>query len=303
MNRTPGPSQTSRTRVHEETRKKLLVFQRNELTEYYIYSLLAAKVKDEENRKLLKEIAGDELAHHDFYRGLTQKNLNPQRWKVFLFYWTARIFGLTFTLKLMEKGEERAQNAYREVYAELPEVRKIAEEEEEHEHELLNLIAEEHLNYVGSVVLGLNDALVELTGTLAGLTFALQNTRLIALAGLITGVAASFSMGASEYLSTKTEGSSAQEPFKSALYTWTAYLITVAALILPFLLLTNYLLSLGITLLVGILIILLFNFYISVVKDLPFRRRFLEMTLISLGVAVLSFSIGYLIRLLLGVDL
>ena len=154
-----------------------------------------------------------------------------------------------------------------EIYEELPEVRKIAEEEEEHEHELLNLIAEEHLDYVGSIVLGLNDALVELTGTLAGLTFALQNTRLIALAGLITGIAASFSMGASEYLSTKAEGTGEQEPFKSAVYTWIAYLITVAALILPYLLLTNYLLSLGITLLVGILIILFFNFYISVVRS------------------------------------
>ncbi|NLY89687.1 MAG: rubrerythrin family protein [Firmicutes bacterium] len=298
MNRTPAT-----VPLREETCKKLLVFQRNELTEYHIYSLLAVKAKNEANRKLLKEIAGDELAHHDFYRELTKKDLNPQWWKVFVFYWAARIFGLTFTLKLMEKGEERAQNAYMEIYEELPEVRKIAEEEEEHEHELLNLIAEEHLDYVGSIVLGLNDALVELTGTLAGLTFALQNTRLIALAGLITGIAASFSMGASEYLSTKAEGTGEQEPFKSAVYTWIAYLITVAALILPYLLLTNYLLSLGITLLVGILIILFFNFYISVVKDLPFRRRFLEMTGISLGVAVLSFSIGYIIRLLLGVDL
>src|SRR5690554_1290997 len=203
----------------------------------------------------------------------------------------------------METGEKRSKNAYEQIYAELPEVKRIAEDEKEHEHELINLIAEERLNYVSSIVLGLNDALVELTGPLAGLTFALQNTRLIALAGLITGVAASFSMGASEYLSTKTEGGGEQEPLKSALYTWTAYLITVAALILPFLLLTDYLLSLGITLLVGILIILLFNFYISVVKDLPFRRRFLEMTVISLGVAGLSFSIGYIIRLLLGVDL
>lgn len=298
MNRTP-----TSTPLGEEILKKLLVFQRNEITEYHIYSLLAAKVKDGENRRVLKKIAGEELAHYEFYRKFTQKSIKPQRWKIFLFYWMARIFGLTFTLKLMETGEERAKKAYNEIYTELPEVQKIAEEEDRHEHELLNLIAEEHLNYVGSVVLGLNDALVELTGTLAGLTFALQNTRLIALAGLITGVAASFSMGASEYLSTKTEGGGGQEPFKSALYTWTAYLITVAALILPFLLLTNYLLSLVITLLVGILIILLFNFYISVVKDLPFRRRFLEMTVISLGVAALSFSIGYLIRLLLGVDL
>lgn len=289
--------------IREETRKRLLVFQRNELTEYYIYTLLASRIKDKDNKKLLQQIAGDELAHHDFYREYTQKSVNPQRWKVFLFYWIAGIFGLTFSLKLMENSEERAKNSYDEVCGEIPEVRKISEEEDRHEHELLNLIAEERLNYVGSIVLGLNDALVELTGTLAGLTFALQNTRLIALAGLITGVAASFSMGASEYLSTKTEGSGIQEPFKSALYTWTAYLITVAALILPFLLLTNYLLSLAITLLVGILIILLFNFYISVVKDLPFRRRFLEMTGISLGVAILSFSIGYVIRLLLGVDL
>lgn len=113
---------------------------------------------------------------------------------------------MTFTLKLMEKGEERAQSAYMEIFEELPEVRKIAEEEKHHEYQLLNLITEEHLDYVGSIVLGLNDALVELTGTLAGLTFALQNTRLIALAGLITGIAASFSMGASEYLSTKAEG-------------------------------------------------------------------------------------------------
>src|SRR5690606_1170276 len=100
MNRTAAPAS-----LKEETLKKLLVFQRNELTEYHIYSRLAAKVKDEENRRVLDEIAKDELAHHDFYRQLTGKNINPDRWKVFLFYWAARIFGLTFTLKLMEKGE------------------------------------------------------------------------------------------------------------------------------------------------------------------------------------------------------
>ena len=186
MNRTPANAP-----IREEIRKKLLVFQRNELTEYYIYSLLAAKAKNEENRKLLKEIAGDELAHHDFYRGLTQESLNPQRWRVFLFYWAARIFGLTFMLKLMEMGEERAKNAYEEIYAELPEVRKIAEDEDRHVDELLNLISEEHLNYVGSVVLGLNDALVELTA-LWPANFRPSRHRLIALAGLITGVAACF---------------------------------------------------------------------------------------------------------------
>jgi VIT1/CCC1 family predicted Fe2+/Mn2+ transporter len=151
-------------------------------------------------------------------------------------------------------------------------------------------------------VLGLNDALVELTGTLAGLTFALQNTRLTALSGLITGIAASFSMGASEYLSNKADEGRPAEAFKSALYTWVAYLITVFALILPYLLFSNYFLSLALTLTIGVVVILVFNYYIAVAKDWPFWPRFLEMAAISLGVAGLSFVIGILLRVFLQVD-
>ncbi len=286
----------------QKTLKRILGFQKNEITEYHIYSRLSQKIKGANNKKILQQIATDELRHYNFYKDYTGKEVNPNKWKIFKFYWISRIFGLTFGLKLMEKGEERAKNVYEEVATELPEVKKISEEEDRHEQELLNLIEEDRLNYISSIVLGLNDALVELTGTLAGLTFALQNTRLTALAGLITGVAASFSMGASEYLSNKTEGNDSSEAFKSALYTWTAYVITVIALILPYLLLADYFLSLILTLAVGILIILVFNFYISVAKDLSFRKRFLEMSAISLGVAALSFGIGYFIRIFLGVD-
>jgi VIT1/CCC1 family predicted Fe2+/Mn2+ transporter len=288
--------------IGQKTIKRLLGFQKNEITEYHIYNRLSQKIKGEKNKKVLRQIATDELRHYNFYKDYTGKDVKPSKRKIFKFYWIARIFGLTFGLKLMEKGEERAKNVYEEVATELPEVKNISEEEDEHEQELLNLIEEERLNYISSIVLGLNDALVELTGTLAGLTFALQNTRLTALAGLITGIAASFSMGASEYLSNKTEGNNSQEAFKSALYTWTAYLITVIALILPYLLLSNYFLCLILTLAVGIIIILVFNFYISVAKDLSFRKRFLEMSAISLGVAALSFGIGYFIRIFLGVD-
>ncbi|HPJ72903.1 MAG TPA: rubrerythrin family protein, partial [bacterium] len=41
---------------------------------------------------------------------------------------------------------------------------------------------------------------------------------------------------------------------------------------------------------------------LSVARDLPFLRRFLEMAGISLGVAAASFGVGYLVRALLGVD-
>ena len=152
------------------------------------------------------------------------------------------------------------------------------------------------------MVLGLNDALVELTGALAGLTLALQNTKLIALTGLITGIAAALSMATSEYLSTKTEGT-VRNPLKASVYTGVAYLITVSFLVLPYLILKNYYLCLGCTMSAAVLIIALFNYYISVAKDESFKKRFLEMTALSLGVAVFSFLIGFLIRIFLGVDI
>ena len=205
-------------------------------------------------------------------------------------------------MKLMEKGEEQAQVNYLEISEYIPEAEQIAKDEGKHENELVDLLDEEKLNYVGSIVLGLNDALVELTGSLAGLSFALQKTNLIAAVGIITGIAASLSMGASEYLSTKAEGNT-ETALKSSLYTGTAYIVTVLLLILPYFIFKNYLLALMTTLIIGVLIILFFNYYVSIAKDLPFKKRFLEMTFLSLGIAALSFGIGIIIRITLGVDI
>jgi VIT1/CCC1 family predicted Fe2+/Mn2+ transporter len=151
-------------------------------------------------------------------------------------------------------------------------------------------------------VLGLNDALVELTGALAGFTFAFQNTRLVALTGLITGIAAALSMGASEYLSTKTE-ETFKNLFKASAYTGIAYVFAVVVLILPYLVLDNSYISLGFTLFFAVLIIAFFNYYVSVAKEVPFKKRFLEMAGLSLGVAAVSFMVGYFLRATLGVEI
>ena len=95
----------------------------------------------------------------------------------------------------MESIEKRAQRADPAMLAAIPEYAGIVANEEKHELELIALIDEERLEYIGSVVLGLNDALIEFTGTLAGLTFALRNTQIIAVAGLIMGIAASLLYG------------------------------------------------------------------------------------------------------------
>jgi VIT1/CCC1 family predicted Fe2+/Mn2+ transporter len=121
-----------------------------------------------------------------------RREVSPKRWKILFFYWVSGIFGINFGIKLMEWGEEQAQINYIFTTEKIPDAGKLVDDELARE--------QERLSYVGSGVLGLNDALVELTSALTGFTFALQNTRLIALGGLITGIAAS------EYLSTKSEG-------------------------------------------------------------------------------------------------
>lgn len=288
--------------ISNETVNSLSVLQKNEITEYQIYTRLARRITNQGNKEVLLSIASDELTHYKFWKEYTGRDVKPNWFKVYFYYCLALILGLTFSIKLMERGEVEAQDIYQDISREIPAAGKIVDDEDRHEEELIALLEEERLQYVGSIVLGLNDALVELTGTLAGLSFALKNTRLIALAGMITGIAASFSMAASEYLSTKSE-SSHSHALKSSLYTGGAYILTVFFLILPYLLISNYLFSLSLTIVAAIMIIFIFNFYISVAKDLDFKKRFLEMTSISLGVALLSFVIGIVVRVTLGVDI
>jgi len=290
----------SQTQLTPEQLQDVQTFQKNEITEYHIYKKLSRRVKGN-NRKILNDIAEDELSHYHFWRDYSGAEVRPNKWKIFKFYWITRIFGLTFGIKLMENGEAGAQEKYEQAVNYIPEAKSIVEDEDAHEEELIGMIKEKQLDYVGSIVLGLNDALVELTGALAGLTLAFQNTRLIAIAGLITGIAASFSMGASEYLSNKSEGNE-ERALPSSLYTGIAYIITVFLLILPYLLLENYFVCLALTLVIAVLIILFFNYYISVAKDLNFRKRFGEMAILSLGVAALTFGISYFVRMFFGVE-
>ncbi|MBN2683783.1 MAG: VIT1/CCC1 transporter family protein [Pontiellaceae bacterium] len=281
--------------------QQALDFQRNEITEYHIYTQLAKLTRNEKNRRILQRIAADELRHYHDWKTCTGKEVAPRRGSVLKFTWIARLLGLTFAIKLMEKGEETAQEKYKEVLDESGLPTSIIQDENDHEQELIAMIDEERLRYVGSIVLGLNDALVELTGALAGLTFALQNTKLIALTGSITGLAAALSMAVSEYLSTKAEATE-QHPVKASIYTGTAYVLTVVSLIVPYLIFSSYYVCLAATLSIALLIVAAFNYYISVVNEVSFRKRFMEMAGLSLGVSAISFLIGVVLRIFVDVD-
>jgi len=279
----------------------ILKIQRNEITEHIIYLKLADLSGNQKNAEILRRIGNQELAHYRYWKAKTNTEIKPDKFRVFRTVMMAKLLGLSFVLKLMEKREGTGSSTYQKIAEIYPESKRFAEEEAIHEKELLDMLDEEVLQYVGSIVLGLNDALVELTGALAGFTLALGDNKLISLAGLVTGISAALSMAASDYLSSKAEGNAQAK--KSAMYTGMAYFITVILLILPFLLISSKFISLAITLSTAVLIIFFFNFYIATARNLNFRERFTEMTIISLGVAALSFLVGFFLKNLIGVDI
>jgi len=285
-------------------KKEILISQKNEITEYFIYKKLSKFQKNEENRKILLDISKDELKHYNYLKKYTGQEIKPNKFRLWKYFIISKIFGLTFGLKLMENGETLAQGNYKNLSKEFKEAKYIEKDEVMHEKKLINLLDEEKLKYASSIVLGLNDALVELTGALAGFTLALNNSSIIAIAGLVTGIAASLSMAASEYLSKKQEETrnKSKTPLKASIYTGAAYLTTVILLILPYLLLNNIYISLIWMLIQAIVIIFLFNYYISIAKDYSFKKRFLEMLVISLGVTIASFIIGLIIQLIFKIE-
>ncbi|SFE95022.1 VIT1/CCC1 transporter family protein [Sunxiuqinia elliptica] len=287
--------------ISPEVRQQLIIAQRNEITEYHIYQRLAKKLKDKHNSQVLNAIAQDELKHYNIWKKYTGREVSPSRWDMFKFYWISRLFGITFGIKLMEKGEESARINYAEIAHEIPEAATISKEENDHEEELINILKEDKLEYIGSIVLGLNDALVEILGTLAGLTFALQNTKLVALAGIIAGIAGALSMSSSEYLSNKSEGNDAGA-VKSALFTGLAYIVAVVFLVAPYLLFASPFTALLVAVLDSVFVVFVYSYYISIANDQPFRKRFLEMVVLSTVVGLISFGLGYLVRVAFGIE-
>ncbi len=292
----------NQTNISPEALKAIAEFQKIEITSAKIYASFAKRQKDEHNRKVLEKIAADEAQHAQIWKQYTNKEVKPCKLKVIFFRFLEMILGYTFVIKLLETGEYDGIAGMEKLKKEIPEIATIIKDEEKHERELIDMLDEERLNYVGAMVLGLNDALVELTGTIAGLTFVLANTTLIAMAGTITGIAATLSMAASNYLAERADGN--PKALKASVYTGFTYLLTVVFLVLPYLIFPENMFIGALVTMIAIVVALIavFNFYIAVVKSESFWRKFAEMSLISLSVALISFVIGWLAKLCFGID-
>ncbi|MBR5154447.1 MAG: rubrerythrin family protein [Alphaproteobacteria bacterium] len=277
-------------------------FQKNEVTASRLYAYIAKGMKDKKNKDVMLKMSYEEKAHSLIWKQYTKKDIKPNEFKVVFYKFLSVLLGYTFVIKLLEKDEYDGISSMEEVKEVFPEIEHIVAQEKAHEEALIDMLDEERLNYTGAMVLGLNDALVELTGAIAGLTFVLMNTTLIAMSGIITGIAATLSMAASNFLAERADGN--ENALKASVYTGIAYLITVVFLVLPYLVLPNemYVIALVWMILTVVALIYSFSFYIATVKSEKVMPKFLEMSLISLSVALISFLIGLLAKFCFGIE-
>lgn len=283
-------------------------FAQREYRDWVIYRELAAIERDPAFKTILSQFVEQEHVDFLFWRERSRRtSFAISRLEIFLYTMTRRIFGLAFTAKLLEGREHEAALRY-EAYLKTvkdPQVRAFLEEriaqERTHEQALIGKAERESVLFVGNIVLGVNDGLVELSGALTGFALVFQDSGIVALSGIITGIAAALSMTASAYLSAEQEaGKNARQ---AGLATGVSYLVVVALLVAPFLFFTHIALSLAVLFLLMVGIVAALSFYTAVLSERRFVRQFRLMLLLSFGVAAITFGIGLLARRMLGVAL
>ena len=281
---------------YERIIKKAQIF---EVTECEIYKRIAETAKDPNNKKVLMSLAEGSKKHAEYWGKITGISVEPSKLKVFVYTLIFKIFGKTFGVKLMESSEETAEKIMVEITKKYPEHKWILEEEKIHEQKLIELINENFLNYLRSIVLGANDAMVSTVGTAAGLSVALSSSRLIGMSTLISGATAALSMSASEYLSSLSEKTK-RKPVVAGVITGGTYVLIVLILLIPYFFLDQYYIALFITLGIAAFVITLLSFYISIVQQISFKKRLFQNIILSFGIALISFGIGYFINKFFG---
>jgi VIT1/CCC1 family predicted Fe2+/Mn2+ transporter len=280
---------------------------RDEYFSYYLYKFLARKsLVSKSLREALEKAAEDEYKHYLFWRGIVGECSSKLLMLKALFYVVMfYLFGLTVLLKHLESKEGDATKIYKEVAGLRPDIKDVVEgitiDEERHESVFLASIDESRVRYIGSITLGISDALVELTGIYTGSLGAFENTLSAGLAGFLAGVAASISMGIASYAQAKNEGRT--RPELVAFYTFLAYIAVALLLALPYFVISSLLVAFIVMLILAVAIMAYMTFYVAVLQSRSYLREFAEITLLIFGVSILLYIIGSTMGNVLGVKI
>lgn len=278
---------------------------RDEYKAYTLYKALARSVGGKKYRYVLEKAAEDEWNHYVFWRNIVGEcTTRLTKLKMFLYTVILYLFGLTVTLKVIESKEVDASETYRKLSEHRPDLRdslnKIIEDEERHEADFASNIDEGRVKYLGSITLGISDALIELTGIYTGSLGAFENTISAGLTGFLAGVAASISMGIASYSQAKHD--TYRNPRLSALYTSTAYILVVVLLALPYFLMNSMLFAFTTMISVAVAVVAYMTFYTAVLHNKNYMREFVETVSMILGVSFLLYILGSILSKLIGLE-
>jgi VIT1/CCC1 family predicted Fe2+/Mn2+ transporter len=249
---------------------------------------------------ILMQLSATENKHYEFWAKYAPGGTpNLNRLKLYWILFLRRVLGLTFASRYLDRHEASVVKEYQAIASLIPPSDKAAfdemvADEKEHENEFAQKIESSAIRYISFVVLGLADALVEITGIHAGSLGIYQLTRIAGLAGIVAGAAASLAMASAAY-------AQAKQGFKgsaklSAVYTGVSYFITAIILATPYFLFQNQVVALSTSMIAAVIIVTLITYYSTVISGKPFMRDFLEITLIMFGVTVALYLFGYFIH-------
>ncbi|MEM3742115.1 MAG: VIT1/CCC1 family protein [Nitrososphaerota archaeon] len=280
----------------------------SEFRDYMVYLALLRSERDPNRKEILKRIASQEYEHYLFWRKLSGECITKiSRIHIYTILLVRIIFGLTFTLKLLEGHESKTITEYRKVMEKFVEdehrreLEMLIQDEIEHERYFMNQIDEKILRYTGFIVLGLADSIIEITGVYAGFLGATSSTTVAGIAGLLVGFAASISMAAASYLQAKAQESMKNSPILSALITGLTYIGSVGALSTPYFLLKNILHAFITSVSIAIALTFVFTFYTSIVNEKKFSRELIESVFLILGTGLATYLFGEFLGEIFGI--
>lgn len=272
----------------------------DEYTDYKTYLALSQRERNPAFRKALEELADQERNHYEFWKKYspdTQVMIN--RLKLYFVLLLRATLGLTFTMKFLERHEDSIIARYKQVANSIPpedrqQFDEMVNDEQHHESYLMGEVKEGRVKYMSFIVLGLADAVVEISGIHAGSLGLYDVTRIAGLAGIIAGMAASIAMASAAYAQAKQgfEGSAKW----SAIYTGISYMITAIFLALPYFLTESMIYALGTSVVVGVILVAMMTYYDTIISGRPFKRQFGEIAGIILAASFALYMAGSLIH-------
>ena len=301
------PSIPSKVNPMTETtlQANILRYCEDEFTDHLVYHRLAEREKDQAKKNILEQLSKQEEDHYRFWNSLIQSHSPKIKHGFIGFVIVLRyVFGLTFVIKFLERHEEHVIDEYKSVLSEFKGkdqeyLEKMIGEEEKHEKYFISQINEGVVKYLGFIVLGLADAIIEISGVHAGFLGITSSTTMAGVAGLVVGFAAAISMGAAAYLQAKQDPT--RNPVTSAIITGISYILAVTLLALPYFLTGYMVFAFTISLLAALLLTAYFTFYSAILFDRSFSREFLESAGLTLATAAATFFFGELIGRLFGI--